>query len=109
MMTTEKGGRTERRVAKQEVYLGGMCPRCEGTGSVKDVDLTALYDAEKSLSEGALTVPGYSMDGWYGRLFAGMGLPMDTPIGQFTTKQLDTMLWSEPTKINVQKPSDANS
>lgn len=102
VMTTEKGGRVEKRVVKQEVYLGGMCPRCEGTGSVKDVDLTALYDEEKSLSEGALTVPGYSMDGWYGRLFAGMGLPMDKPIKQFTKKQLDTMLWSEPTKINVE-------
>ncbi len=102
VMTTEKGGRVEKKVVKQEVYLGGMCPRCEGTGSVKDVDLTALYDAEKSLSEGALTVPGYSMDGWYGRLFAGMGLPMDTPIKKFTKKQLDTMLWSEPTKINVE-------
>ncbi len=63
MMTTEKGGRTERRIAKQEVYLGGMCPRCEGMGKVNDIDLTALYDEEKSLNDGALTVPGYSMDG----------------------------------------------
>ena len=102
VLTTEKGGRVEKRVVKQEVYLGGMCPRCDGTGSVKDIDLTALYDEEKSLSEGALTVPGYSMDGWYGRLFAGMGLPMDKPIKQFTKKQLDTMLWSEPTKIKVE-------
>ncbi len=102
MMTTEKGGRTERRVAKQEVYLGGMCPRCEGMGKVNDIDLTALYDAEKSLNDGALTVPGYSMDGWYGRLFEGMGLPMDKPIRSFTKKQLETMLWSEPTKIKVE-------
>ena len=63
MMTTEKGGRTERRIAKQEVYLGGMCPRCEGMGKVNDIDRTALYDEDKSLSDGALTVPGYSMDG----------------------------------------------
>src|SRR6478735_5691230 len=102
MMTTEKGGRTERRIAKQEVYLGGMCPRCEGMGKVNDIDLTALYDEEKSLNEGALTVPGYSMDGWYGRLFEGMGLPMDRPIKSFTKKQLETMLWSEPTKIKVE-------
>ena len=89
MMTTEKGGRTLRRVAKQEVYLGGMCPRCEGMGKVNDIDLTALYDADKSLRDGALTVPGYSMDGWYGRLFEGMGLPMDKPIKSFTKKQLE--------------------
>src|SRR5689334_23442394 len=102
MMTTEKGGRVERRVARQEVYLGGMCPRCEGMGKVNDIDLTALYDETKSLREGALTVPGYSMDGWYGRLFEGMGLPMDKPIGSFTKKQLETMLYAEPTKINVE-------
>ena len=102
MMTTEKGGRTERRIAKQEVYLGGMCPRCEGMGKVNDIDLTALYDDEKSLRDGALTVPGYSMDGWYGRLFEGMGLPMDKPIKSFTKKQLETMLWSEPTKLKVE-------
>ena len=102
MMTTEKGGRTERRIAKQEVYLGGMCPRCEGMGRVNDIDLTALYDDEKSLNEGALTVPGYSMDGWYGRLFEGMGLPMDRPIRSFTKKQLETMLWSAPTKLQVE-------
>nr|WP_218849329.1 excinuclease ABC subunit UvrA [Nocardioides perillae] len=102
VMTTEKGGRTERKVARQQVYLGGMCPRCEGMGRVDDVDLTALYDAEKTLADGALTVPGYSMDGWYGRLFAGMGLPTDVPVGQFTEQQLQTMLWAEPTKIKVE-------
>ncbi|RYE81354.1 MAG: excinuclease ABC subunit UvrA, partial [Myxococcales bacterium] len=62
----------------------------------------ALYDDSKSLSEGALTVPGYSMDGWYGRLFEGMGLPMDKPIAKFTKKQLETMLYAEPTKIKVE-------
>jgi excinuclease UvrABC ATPase subunit len=102
MMTTEKGGRVERKVARQEVYLGGMCPRCEGMGQVNDIDLAALYDEEKSLADGALTVPGYSMDGWYGRLFEGMKLPMDKPIKSFTKKQLETMLWSEPTRIKVE-------
>ncbi len=102
MMTTEKGGRVERKIAKQEVYLGGMCPRCEGMGKVNDIDLTALYDDQKTLADGALTVPGYSMDGWYGRLFEGMGLPMDKPIAKFTKKQLETMLWVEPTKIKVE-------
>jgi len=102
VMTTEKGGRTEKRVAQQQVYLGGMCPRCEGMGHVSDIDRTALYDASKSLSEGALTVPGYSMDGWYGRLFEGMGLPMDKPISTFTDRQLETMLYAPPTKIKVE-------
>ena len=102
VMRTEKGGRVEKSVVRDAVYLGGMCPRCEGMGNVSDIDLTALYDETKSLSEGALTVPGYSMDGWYGRLFEGIGLPMDKPIAKFTKKQLDTMLYAEPTKIKVE-------
>ncbi len=102
LMTTDKGGRVEKSVVKQAVYLGGMCPRCEGMGNVSDIDLSALYDESKSLNEGALTIPGYSMDGWYGRLFEGVGLPMDRPISKFTNKQLDTMLHSGPTKIKVE-------
>ncbi|MCA0144595.1 excinuclease ABC subunit UvrA [Blastococcus sp. LR1] len=101
VMSTEKGGRVEKNVVKEAVYQGGMCPRCEGMGAVTDFDLTALYDDGKSLNDGALTVPGYSMDGWYGRVFSGAGLPMDTPIAQYSKKQLDTLLHAEPTKIKV--------
>lgn len=93
-------GKTERR---SFTVVGGMCPRCEGTGQVSDFDLTALYDASKSLADGALRVPGYSMDGWYGRIFAGSGyFDMDKPIGQFTKKELEDLLHREPTKIKVE-------
>ncbi len=103
VMSTEKaGGRVEKDVVRNAVYLGGMCPRCEGMGAVSDFDLTALYDEGKSLSEGALTIPGYSMDGWYGRIFSGAGLPMDKPIEKFTKKELDKLLYAEPTKIKVE-------
>ena len=68
---------------------GGMCPRCEGRGSVSDFDLTALYDDSKSLNEGALTIPGYSMDGWYGRIFRGCGFfDPDKPIRKFNKREL---------------------
>src|SRR5262249_45020839 len=76
VMPADKG-KGEKTIVRNVVYQGGMCPRCEGMGSVNDFDLTALYDDTKSLSDGALKVPGYSMDGWYGRIFAGAGLPMD--------------------------------
>ncbi|GAB3663024.1 excinuclease ABC subunit UvrA [Nocardioides korecus] len=102
VMSTDRGGRVERSVVKDAVYLGGMCPRCEGTGAVSDVDLTAVYDEQRSLRDGAILVPGYSMDGWYGRLFEGMGLPMDVPVADFTTRQRDTMLHAAPTKIKVE-------
>ncbi|MCZ2805226.1 excinuclease ABC subunit UvrA [Modestobacter sp. VKM Ac-2983] len=103
VMSREKaGGRVEKAVVKDAVYLGGMCPRCEGMGSVSDFDLTALYDESKSLAEGALTVPGYSMDGWYGRIFTGAGFDMDKPIGKFTKKELHDLLYKEPTKIKVE-------
>jgi len=103
VMSTEKaGGRVEKSVVRDVVYMGGMCPRCEGMGSVSDFDLTALYDEGKSLAEGALTIPGYSMDGWYGRIFSGAGFDMDKPIGQFTKKELHDLLYKEPTKIKVE-------
>ncbi|MGY1696532.1 ATP-binding cassette domain-containing protein [Geodermatophilus sp. SYSU D00814] len=102
VMSTEKGGRVEKNVVREAVYQGGMCPRCEGMGSVNDIDLTALYDDAKSLNDGALTIPGYSMDGWYGRLFQGAGLDMDKPIRDYTKKELDTLLYAEPVKIKVE-------
>jgi excinuclease UvrABC ATPase subunit len=102
VMSTDKAGRMEKNVVRNAVYLGGMCPRCEGMGAVSDFDLTALYDESKSLSQGALTIPGYSMDGWYGRIFSGAGFDMDKPIGKYTKKDLDKLLYGEPTKINVE-------
>ncbi|MEV6851878.1 excinuclease ABC subunit UvrA [Actinoplanes sp. NPDC051411] len=98
----EKGGRQlkERRTFS---ILGGMCPRCEGRGSVSDFDLTQLYDDTKSLSEGALTIPGYSMDGWQGRIFLGSGFfDIDKPIRKFTKRELNDLLYKEPTKIKVE-------
>jgi len=102
VMSTEKAGRVEKSVVQNAVYLGGMCPRCEGMGSVSDFDLTALYDESKSLGEGALTVPGYSMDGWYGRIFSGAGFDMDKPIAKYTKKEMNDLLYKEPTKIKVE-------
>jgi excinuclease UvrABC ATPase subunit len=100
-ITVERGNKTKTEKATF-TRLGGMCPRCEGMGSVNDFDLSALYDDSKSLAEGALTVPGYSMDGWYGRIFSGAGLPMDKPIAKFTKKELHKLLYAEPTKIKVE-------
>jgi excinuclease UvrABC ATPase subunit len=103
VMSTEKaGGRVEKNVVRDVVYMGGMCPRCEGMGSVSDFDLTALYDENKSLADGALTIPGYSMDGWYGRIFSGAGFDMDKPIAKFTKKEMHDLLYKEPTKIKVE-------
>ncbi|MCO5315178.1 MAG: excinuclease ABC subunit UvrA [Solirubrobacterales bacterium] len=81
---------------------GGMCLGCEGRGQVSDFDLTALYDADRSLNEGAITVPGYSMDGWYGRIYRGCGyFDPDKPIRKFTKKELNDLLHREPTRIKV--------
>ncbi|WP_026552253.1 excinuclease ABC subunit UvrA [Arthrobacter sp. H20] len=102
VMSTDKGGRVEKSVVKDAVYLGGMCQRCEGMGSVSDFDLTALFDETKSLGEGALTIPGYSMDGWYGRIFSGAGFDIDKPLAQFTKRELDDLLYKEPTKVKVE-------
>ena len=100
-VTFERAGTTTKERRSFSI-TGGMCPRCEGRGTVTDFDLTELFDASKSLNEGALTIPGYSMDGWYGRIFRGCGyFDPDKPIGKFTKKELQDLLYREPTKIKV--------
>ncbi|OUS84152.1 excinuclease ABC subunit UvrA [Rhodococcus sp. NCIMB 12038] len=101
-VTIERGGQ-QTKERRSFSITGGMCPRCEGRGSVTDFDLTALYDDSKSLNEGALTIPGYSMEGWYGRIYRGCGFfDPDKPIAKFTKKQLQDLLYKEPTKIKVE-------
>jgi excinuclease UvrABC ATPase subunit len=101
-ITIERGAGKTKTQKATFTRLGGMCPRCEGMGSVTDFDLSALYDNTKSLNEGALTIPGYSMDGWYGRIFRGCGFfDPDKPIRTFTKKELHDLLHREPTKIKV--------
>jgi excinuclease UvrABC ATPase subunit len=100
-MTVDKG-KGERIVVRNAIYHGGMCPRCEGRGSVTDFDLSQLYDDSKSLNEGALTIPGYSMEGWYGRIFRGCGFfDPDKPIRKYTKKELADLLHKDATKIKV--------
>ena len=100
-VTFERGGTTTKERRSFSI-TGGMCPRCEGMGSVNDFDVSALYDDSKSLNEGALTIPGYSMDGWYGRIFRGCGFfDPDKPIRRYTRKELHDLLRKEPTKIKV--------
>ena len=101
-ITVERGDKTRTEKASFS-RTGGMCPRCEGRGSVTDFDLSALYDDSKSLNEGALTIPGYSMDGWYGRIFRGCGFfDPDKPIKKFNKHELHDLLYKEPTKIKVE-------
>ncbi len=101
-ITVERGDKTITKSASFS-RTGGMCPRCEGRGSVSDFDLSALYDDSKSLNEGALTIPGYSMEGWYGRIFRGCGyFDPDKPIKKFNKRELHDLLYKEPTKIKVE-------
>ncbi len=100
--TVERGDKT---ITKSATFsrVGGMCPRCEGRGSISDFDLTALYDDSKSLNEGALAIPGYSMEGWYGRIYRGCGyFDPDKPIKKFNKRELHDLLYREPTKIKVE-------
>ncbi|MDA3631023.1 excinuclease ABC subunit UvrA [Saccharopolyspora sp. WRP15-2] len=98
----ERGGKTVKERREFSV-LGGMCPNCEGRGQVSDFDLAELYDDTKSINEGPFKVPGYSADGWYGRIFGGSGFfDPDKPIREFTEKELNDLLYKEPTKIKVE-------
>jgi excinuclease ABC A subunit len=99
-ITVDKGkGKTEQRVIN---LTGGMCPRCEGMGSVTDIDLAQLYDDTKSLAQGALTIPGYTVDGWNVRIFTESGfVDRAKPIRKYTKKELHDFLHKEPTKVKV--------
>jgi excinuclease UvrABC ATPase subunit len=100
-ITVERGAKTKTEKATFTL-LGGMCPRCEGKGNVTDIDLTQLFDENKSLAEGAITIPGYTADGWNVRIFSESGfLDADKPIRRFTKKQLHDFLYGEPTKVKV--------
>ena len=99
IMTSAKVG---KKIVRNAVYLGGMCPRCEGRGQVSDIDLTAVVDESLSLVDGAILVPGYTADGWMVRGFAESGFyPADKPISTFTEKQRQAFLHSEPTKVKI--------
>ena len=94
------GGKTEQRVF---TMAGGMCPRCEGMGAVSDIDLTQLYDDRKSLSQGALTIPGYTVDGWQVRIFAASGfIDPDKPIRRYSKRELQDFLYREPIKVKFE-------
>ncbi|GMV20091.1 MAG: excinuclease ABC subunit A [Acidimicrobiia bacterium] len=101
-VTVEKGASAQPKKVTYSV-TGGMCPRCEGMGSVNDIDLKEIYDEDKSLHEGALKVPGYTADGWHMRAFAAAGVDPDTPIKKLSKKALHTFLYNEPIKVKVEK------
>ena len=100
-ISSEKGGATvtERRTF---TLTGGMCPRCEGMGRVSDIDLTQLFDDAKSLNAGAITIPGYTADGWSVRLYSGSGfLDPDKPIRDYTAQERHDFLYRDPVKVKV--------
>ncbi|MEY9928242.1 excinuclease UvrABC ATPase subunit [Catenulispora sp. GP43] len=100
-VTLEKGGQTVKERRSFSI-VGGMCPRCEGRGTVSDIDLTELYDETKSVNDGAITVPGYSGGGWNSRLYAESGFfDPDKPIKKFTKKELHDFLHREPTRMKI--------
>jgi excinuclease UvrABC ATPase subunit len=101
-ITIDKGAGRKPEKRTFEI-TGGMCPRCEGMGSVNDIDLSQLYDDSKSLSEGALTVPGYTADGWLVRIFAAAGVDPDKPIRKYSKKERDIFLYQDATKVKVEK------
>ncbi|MFE3635715.1 ATP-binding cassette domain-containing protein [Streptomyces sp. NPDC059168] len=100
-VTVQRGGQTVKERRSFSV-TGGMCPRCEGRGTVSDIDLTQLYDDSRSLNEGALAVPGYKSGGWNHRLYSESGLvDPDKPISRYTEQELRDFLHREPTRMKI--------
>ncbi|HSI27063.1 MAG TPA: excinuclease ABC subunit UvrA [Aeromicrobium sp.] len=97
--TNDKG---EKKIVRNAIYLGGMCPECEGRGTVSDLDLSAIIDESKSLEDGAILVPGYTADGWMVASFKEV-VPADVPVAKMTKAQRDDLLYAEPRKIKLDK------
>ena len=99
-ITAERGD--AKTVTREFSQLGGMCPRCEGMGAISDIDLREIYDADKSLADGAITVPGYTADGWSTRMFSESGFfDPDKPIREYTDAELEDFLYREPVKVKI--------
>ena len=97
----ERAGKTVKERRSFSI-TGGMCPRCEGRGTVSDIDLSQLYDESKSLNEGAITVPGYTGGGWNSRLYSASGFSdPDKPISKYTKKELHDFLHHEPVRMKI--------
>src|SRR5713101_4907735 len=102
-ITVDRGSSSSKAVRRSFTITGGMCPRCEGRGTVSDIDLTQLYDDSKSLAEGAITIPGYKVDSWWTTgIFAESGfVDPNKPIRKYTKKELHDFLYKEPTKVKI--------
>ena len=101
-ITIERGGTGGTTLQRDFSQLGGMCPRCEGMGAVSDIDLKQIYDESKSLAGGAITVPGYTADGWSTRMFSESGFfDPHKPIRDYTDAELEDFLYREPVKVKI--------
>jgi len=101
-VTMERAGQTIRERRSFSI-TGGMCPRCEGRGTISDIDLTQLFDESKSLAEGALTIPGYTPGGWNYRLYSASGfVDPDKPIRKYTKKEVHDFLYREPVRMKIE-------
>lgn len=102
-ITVERGAGKAKPVKATFSRTGGMCTRCEGRGTVTDIDLTQLYDDSKSLSDGAFTIPGWKSDSfWTVRVYAESGfVDPNKPIREYTEKELHDFLYKEPVKVKV--------
>ncbi len=100
-ITVDRGaGKT---VSRTFTVAGGMCPRCEGMGTVSDIDLTQLFDDSRSLAEGALTIPGYAAGGWNYRLYAASGfVDPHKPIREYTEQERHDLLYHEPVRMKIE-------
>src|SRR5205823_1725799 len=101
VITVDRGA--SKTVKATFTRTGGMCPRCEGRGTVSDIDLTQLFDDSRSLAEGAITIPGYKVDSWWtvGIFTASGFLDPNKPIREYTKKELHDFLYREPVKVKI--------
>lgn len=80
----------------------GMCPECNGIGRKLGVDMSKAVDMSKSLNEGALMLPDYSVSGWEWNMIVQSGdFDLDKKLSDYTDEELDHLLYSKARKVKM--------
>jgi hypothetical protein len=91
----------ERVVVRDVVYRRHV-PEMRGHGPGERHRSHPALRRHESLSQGALTIPGYTAEGWYMRIFAAIGIDTDKPIRKYTKKELH-LLFTRTDQGKVEK------
>ncbi len=80
----------------------GMCPECNGIGRKLGVDMSKALDMSKSLNEGALMLPDYTVNGWEWSMIVQLDeFDLDKKLSDYADEELDQLLYAKARKVKM--------